>query len=215
MSLQPPPPIKIPSHVPPPHKDFFPCPPPPPPIKIPSHVLTPPTTSPHPQVKESQERECVLTLAMLIPVRFSTTKGSFSMMDMISLVSLWAPMSPLPLDTMVIFLALLRGWAISAATWTNKVHATLETPRGTGTNSSWYASSPHSHQDEQFSRYTWNLHSHQNKQCSCYAWNPHSHQDSVHAMLETLIATWTNKVCATLETLIATRTVFMLYLKAS
>ena len=73
--------------------------------------------------------DMLLTLAMLMPVRFSTTEGSFSMMDMISLVSLWAPTSPLPFDTMVIFLALHRGWEISEAIWTGNVYLKVQTVR--------------------------------------------------------------------------------------
>ena len=55
------------------------------------------------------------TLLMLIPVRFSTTCGIFSIRVSTSPDNLAAPTSPLPLDTIVIFLALHKGAEISAA----------------------------------------------------------------------------------------------------
>lgn len=65
------------------------------------------------------ERECVcvcvLTWEMLTPVSFSTAWGRRTMMSRTSPVSLAAPTSDPPLDTMVIFWAAERGLVISSA----------------------------------------------------------------------------------------------------
>ena len=53
---------------------------------------------------------------MLTPVRPSTTFGILSTTSRTSVVNLAAPMSPLPIDTMVTFLVCDSGAATSAAT---------------------------------------------------------------------------------------------------
>ena len=60
------------------------------------------------------------TFEMLMPVRFSTTNGIFSMMSRTSPVTLAAPTDPLPDDTIVIFFVLLKGAEISAAIYNYK-----------------------------------------------------------------------------------------------
>lgn len=58
-----------------------------------------------------------LTLEMSTPVIDLTKSGTLLTMESTSSVSLAAPISPPPVDTMVIFLACDNGAATSAAIW--------------------------------------------------------------------------------------------------
>ena len=64
-----------------------------------------------------ENRVKTLTLAISTPVKDLTTSGTRETIVMISPVSLAAPISPAPLETIVIFFAWDNGAATSAATY--------------------------------------------------------------------------------------------------